>query len=98
MTKLVIKVCSYIAWYPILGTVQSTLHITHWQTCSFQHHLDFSGKHLAILHEDYLFVYLPLCVARYLFMQLSELWERGVKETAKASKWQKEDSNSGSLD
>ena len=31
------------------------LHFTPWQTCSFQRHLDFSGKHsamLQLLHED----------------------------------------------
>ena len=39
-----VKVYSYIARYPVLGTVQSTLHFTPWQTCSFQRHLDFSGK------------------------------------------------------
>ena len=44
-----IKVSSYIAWYPVLGTVQSALHFTSWQTCSFQRQVDFSGKNSAML-------------------------------------------------
>ena len=53
---------------------------TPWQTCSFQRHLDFSGKHsatLQLLREDYSFRYPSLSVARYSFVQLSELWKRG---------------------
>ena len=47
----IIKVRSYIyiVRYPVLGTVQSALHFTPWQTCSFQLHLNFSGKHSAML-------------------------------------------------
>ena len=57
------RVHSYIAWYPALWTAQSALHFTPWQTYSFQHHCDFSGKHsamLQLLHEDYSFRYPPL--------------------------------------
>ena len=53
------------------------------QTCSFQHQLDFSGKHsatLQLLHKDYLFTYPPLSIARYSFIQLNELEQcRGTK-------------------
>ena len=76
-----------------------TLH--PWQTCSFQHHFDLSGKHsatLQLLREDYWVKYPPLSVARYSFIQQSELWQRGINEFAKASKRQQEDSNPGSLD
>ena len=50
------KVNSYIVQYPVLWTAQSTLHFTHWQTCSFQRYLNFSGKHsakLQLLREDF---------------------------------------------
>ena len=43
-------------------------------------HLDFFGKHsamLQLLHEDYSFT---LSVTRYSFIQLSELWQRGVNK------------------
>ena len=39
-----------------------------------------------------------LSVARYSFIQLSELMQRRVKKIGKASKWQQEDSNLASLD
>ena len=57
-----VKVSSYIAWYPVHRTAQSALHFTPWQTCSFQGHLNFCGKHSAVLqlHEDYSFTFPPL--------------------------------------
>ena len=76
MPGVKVKVCSYIARYPVLGTVQSALHFTPWRTCSFQCYLDFSGKNsatLQLLSKDYSFTYPPLSVARYSFIQLSEL-------------------------
>ena len=66
---------------------------------SFQHHLNFSGKHsatLQLLCEDC--SYIHLSVARYSFIQLSELEQRRMNEIAKASKRQQKDSNSGFLD
>ena len=66
---------------------------------SFQPHLDFSGKHsatLQLLREDYSFRYPLLSVAGYSFIQLRELWQRGMNEIAKVSKRQQEDSNPGS--
>ena len=42
------------------------------------------------------FTYPPF-VARYSFIQLSELWQCGVDRIAKVSKWQQEDSDPGSL-
>ena len=39
-----VKVRSYTAQYPVLGTAQSTLHFTPWQTCSLQGHFNFSGS------------------------------------------------------
>ena len=55
--------------------------------------------HTHTLHEDFSFRYPSLSVARYSFIQLSELWQRGMNEIAtKVSKRQQEDSNLGSLD
>ena len=57
-----------------------------WQTCSFQHQLDFSGNYsatLQLLQEDYSFTSASLPVARCSFIQLSELWQRGVNKIAK---------------
>ena len=54
----------YIVRYPVLGTAQSTLQITPWQTCTFQHHLNFSRNHsatLQMLHEDHSFTNQPVC-------------------------------------
>ena len=54
------------------------LNFTPWQTCSIQRHIDFSGKHsamLQLLHEDR---YPHMSVARYSFIQLNELWQCGM--------------------
>ena len=61
----IIKVCSYIARYPVHRTAQSALHFTPWQTCSFQSHINFFGKYsatLQLLREGYSFTYPPLSV------------------------------------
>ena len=55
----------YIPRCPVLRTAQIALHFTPLQTCSFQGHFNFSGKHLAtlqLLREDYSFTYPPLSV------------------------------------
>ena len=57
------KVSSYIARYPVLGTVQSSLHFTPWQTCSFQC-LIYSEKHLAmpqLLRENFVQISTSVC-------------------------------------
>ena len=59
------------------------LHFTPWQTCSFQRHLNFSGKHsgvLHLLHENYSFIYPPMSIARYSFIPLSEMRQRGANK------------------
>ena len=48
---------------------------------------------LQLLHKDYSFTYPPQSIARYSFIQLSELRQDGVNEIAQASKRQQEDSN-----
>ena len=82
-----VKVSSYIAQYPVLRTAQSALHFTPWQTCSFQGHFKFC--HTAITAPR-LFVHISntVYIARYAFIQLSELWQRGVIKLAKGSKRQ----------
>ena len=49
-------------------------------------------------HPCYSFTYPPRSVARYSFIQLSELRQRGVNEMAETLKRQQEDSNLGSFD
>ena len=95
------KVRSYIALYPVHRTAQSALHFTHWQTCSFQGHFNFFGKYsatLQLLREGYSFTYPPVFIARYSFIQLSELWQCGVIKLAKGSKRPQWDLKPGSLD
>ena len=46
------------------------------------------SKTLQLLREDYSFKYPPLSLAKYSFIQLSELWQRGMNKIAKASKRQ----------
>ena len=38
-------VCIIIEQYPVRWTAQSALHFTRWQTCTFRHQSDLSGKH-----------------------------------------------------
>ena len=52
--------------------------------------LHFSGKlssHSAITLEDHSFISPPPSMARYSFIQLSELGHRGENENAQTSKW-----------
>ena len=60
----------------------------------------FSGKHsatLQLLCQSYPLTYRALPIARYSFIQLGELWQRGVIKML-VSKRQQEDSNPGCLD
>ena len=101
ISKVKGKVCFHVPKYPVRWTAQSTLHFTPWQTCSFRHQVDFSGKHsamLQLLHEDYSLTFPPLSITRYSSIQLSELGHCGENENAQASKQQRRDSNAGSLD
>ena len=69
----------------------TSLHFTPWQTCSFRHQLDFSGKHsamLQLLRKDFSLTFPALTIARYSFKQLSELGRRGENENGQASKQQ----------
>ena len=66
--KTLPKRCSDVAQYPVHWTTQSAFHFTPWQTCSFRHQFDFSGKHFshsAITHEGYSLTFPPPFIARY---------------------------------
>ena len=56
-------------------------------------------SHAAIIARG-LFVKIAtsVCIARYSFIQLSELWQHGMNKIAKAMNWKQEDLNPGSLD
>ena len=73
--KVLLKVGLYSAVsIPLDRSKRFTRH--PWSTCSFRHQLDFYGKHSATLQslrKDYSFTFSPLCIARYSFIQLSEL-------------------------
>ena len=50
----------YMAHYPII-MIRISVTFNLWQTCSFQHQVNFSGKHAAmpqLLHEDHSFIIL----------------------------------------
>ena len=56
---------------------RSTLY--RWQTCSLRHQFSFSGKHsshAAIVQRLFTYVFPPLSIVRYSFIQLSELWHQ----------------------
>ena len=56
-----------------------------WQTCSFQHQLDFSWKHsshAAITRNDYSLTFPPPSIAWYTFTQLSEVECHGENDNA----------------
>ena len=87
-TLIIIKKARfYIAQYPVHWTAQSTLHFAHpppRRPVHSRHQLNFSGKHSRriIMRNDYSLPFPPLSIARYSFIQLSELGRRGENETA----------------
>ena len=68
--------------------------------CSFQGHLNFSGKHSATLQlrEDFVHISTTVGIAKYSFIQLCELWHGGVIKLAKGSNRPQWDLKLGSLD
>ena len=83
--------CFYIAQYPVRWTAQNALHFAPpWKTRSFLHQLGFSGKHpshTAITLEDHSIIFPPLSIARYSFIQLSQLGRHGENENAQTLQW-----------
>ena len=94
------NVCFYIAQNSVRWTAQSYLYFAPWQTCSFQHLLDFSEKHssqAAITHQTRPFDSIGVLASTqdkthedYLFIhmstQLSELGHNRENENAKTLK------------
>ena len=89
------KASSYLAQYPVLGTVQSALHfasLTDLFTQTPSRLLWEASSHmLQLMREGCSCTYPSLSIARYSFIQLSELEQCRVKKLA-----QGQDSNPGS--
>ena len=94
------KASSYIAQYPVLRTIQSVLHFTSltdlftqtpsrllWESSSHMLHL---------MRESCSHTYLPLSIARYSFIQLSELEQCRVKKLSQGFNTVAQDWNPGS--
>ncbi|KAK2185279.1 hypothetical protein NP493_241g06051 [Ridgeia piscesae] len=80
------KASSYIAQYPVLRTVQSALHFTslaHLFTQTPSRLLGEASSHmLKLMREGCSYTYPPLSIARYSFIQLSELEQCRVNKIA----------------
>ena len=74
-----VKVSSYIEQYTILRTAQSTIHFTLWQTCSIEHYLSFSWKHLA---TDYLYTNIHYCLKPCTYSYSWVIWSNPRFDTA----------------
>ena len=80
------KASSYIAQYPVLRTAQSALHFT-FPTDLFTQTpspllWEASSHMLQLMREGCSYTYPPLSIARYSFIQLSELKQCRVKKRA----------------
>ena len=97
--KVKVKVCPYIARYPVhrLKALYTSPPGRPVHSKAISTSLVFS--HAAIAARR-LFVHISttVCIARYSFIQLSELWQRGVIKLAKGSKRPQWDLKPGSLD
>ena len=93
------RVSSYIAQYPVLRTVQSTLHFTSladlftqtpsrllWEASIYM---------LQLMCEGCMYTYPPLCIAKYSFIQLSGLEQCRVKTFTQNFNTATQDSNPG---
>ena len=90
----------YIPQYPVLRTVQSALHfisITYLFTeTPYQRLWEASSHMLQLIRECCSYTYPPLSMARYSFIQLSELEQCRMKTLPKGFNTAAQDSNSGS--
>ena len=95
-----VKASSYIAQYPGLRTAQSTLHFTSLTDLFTQTPSrllwEASSHMLQLMHEGCSYPYPPLSIARYSFIQLSELEQCRVKKIAQGFNTAAQDSNPGS--
>ena len=87
---LKVKVSSYIAQYTIFGIAQGAFYTLlpgrHVQTKTISASLSFS--HVAISRRLLVRKYLSLFIARYSFIQMSELEQCSVKKLAQGFTWQ----------
>ena len=95
------KVCSYITRDPILKIVQSTLHFTSLTDLFNQTPSrllwEASSHMLQLMREGCSYTYPPLSIARYSFIQLSDLEQCRVTKLAQGVNTAIHDSNLGSL-
>ena len=94
------KASSYIAQYPVLRTVRSALHFTSLTDLSTQTPSrllwEASSHMVQLMREGCSYTYSPLSIARYSFLQLSELEQCRVKQLAQGFNTAAQDSNPGS--
>ena len=85
MDTAVKKASSYIAQYPVLRTVKSALHFTSLTDLFTQTPSRFlweaSSHMLQLMRVGCSYTYPPLSIARYSFIQLSELEQYRVNKT-----------------
>ena len=88
----------YIAQYPVLRTVQSALHFTSLTDLFTQtpSRLLWDEYLLQLMREGCSYTYPPLSIARYSFIQLSELEQCRVKKFAQGFNTAAQDLNPGS--
>ena len=91
------RASSYIAQYPVLGTVQSVLHFTSLADLFSQTRSllvwEASSRMLQLMREGCSYTYPTQAIARYTFIQLSELEQYRVKNLAQGCNTAAQDSN-----
>ena len=94
------KASSYVAQYPVLRTIQSALHFTSLTDLFTQTPSrllwEASSHMLQLMREGCSYTYPPLSIARYSFIQLSQLEQCRVKKLAQGFNTTAQDSNLGS--
>ena len=100
MFQNVVKASSYITQYPVFRTVQSALHFTSLTYLFIQTPSrllwEASSHMLQLMREGCSYTYTTLSIARYSFVQLSELEQCRVKKLAQGFNTAAQDSNQGS--
>ena len=95
-----VKASSNIAQCPVLRTVQNALHFTSltdlFTQTPYRLLWEASSHMLQLMREGWLYTYAPLSIARYSFIQLSELEQCKEKKLAQDLNTAAQDSNPGS--
>ena len=95
------KISFYIAQYPVLKTAQNALHFTSladlFNQIPSQLIWEASSHMLQLMCDGCSYTYPPLSIARYSFIQLSELEQCRVTKLAQGFNTAAHDSNPGSL-